>query len=344
MARLWTSGAESGNFEWNSSYSAGVSISSSYARTGSYSIRTPYYVDSTYFQQMLSEDKTEIYWRLALYTFGLALDFDVIEFRDSDGAVQCELRFDYSTQTLRARNGAGTIYTGGQGTLTLSSNQWYVLEGHLVVDDAAGEFTVKVNGTTDLSATSVDTDYTNQGAVRAVRFCNCTSGLGTAELAYYDDIAINDTDGSYQNTWIGLGGVYLLKPDGDGATTDFTPSAGTVHYELMDETPRNTTDWTQGTATGNTELVDVEACPTYVNTVDLAEVIYQAAIVESGSQDVVDVVRLGTVNYTGSTVTFVSIVPDYVYTKGTVHYINPASGSAWLTTDIDSIQGGVQIA
>ena len=57
--------------------------------------------------------------------------------------------------------------------------------------------------------------------------------------AYYDDIAVNDTQGATNNSWPPTARIAGLVPNGDGAYSQWSPSPGTgeSNYEDVDEIP-----------------------------------------------------------------------------------------------------------
>ena len=113
---------------------------------------------------------------------------------------------------------------------------------------------------------------------------------------------------------------------------------------MVDERPPdNDTTYVQGLNIGETELYSIDDCPLYINTINLVEVIYLGALIESGYNYVRDLVRIGTVNYTGGTTTIVPIEPAYTVYKRQTHYISPATTSAWGTAEINGMEAGFDI-
>ena len=359
MARRFTTGFELGALnEHNGSYAEG---SNSYAaaivttpvRTGTYaaafkaSVATAGY---TYFSQIFTDHPQELYIRLAIRHNGFVggatnpQNFLVV----LEGATQ-QLVFGIrpSDQVLMVRtnttggmgNAGGSTLATGTAILTLDT--WYVIEIYVKIANA-GQVAVKINGVTDISY-SGDTAASANEYLDALRF-GVHGPTGKAEYYYFDDIAINDTTGSYQNSWVGTGGVLILKPDAEGDQLDWAPSAGTVHYSLVDEVPANTTDWVQGTNAGLIDLFNLEALPATIVLVDMVEVVMQTALSQTGYNEIQDVVQHGGTIYTGGNAQPVtSVIDNYVLYKGTAWYLAPGGTLAWGTADIDALQAGVKI-
>lgn len=339
MARLLTCGFEMGTYDEMNGPKGVINpdISTVYKRTGDYGLvltRSACYIGHAF-----EANVSDLYFRTAVQFTGLGIGVDAnfLALQDDLGDELITLFFNSGTQTLDIKRGGVTLTAGG---FAISADRWYVMEGHVVIN-ASGSVTVKLNGITHVSYTG-DTDTGNSG-VRSILY----TGSSTATQADYiaiDDIAYNDTQGSYQNSWIGLGGIYLLKPNGEGFTQDFTPSAGTVHYTLVDDVPANITDWVQADTGGQVELFDLDDTPTYITTVDLVEVVGQAAVVESGSNTVQGIMRQGTVDYSGTvTTTVVSVADSYVVIKSEPFYVQPSTSTAWGTADVNDLQAGWEI-
>jgi|GEM_PF-1376023 len=347
MARLVTAGFETGSAqELNGANNGLASVSSVQARTGTYSLAVhggPINGACGYVTHVFGSNLTEFYFRLAWYLeAGGIAGYPYLQFQDENGDAQLTLVFNGPTQTFKLYRGSESGVLLAAGTIVLRAATWYVLEGHAVIDDATGVFTLKVNGVTDLAVSGADTKATSATGVRAFKIFGPV-GATSAEL-YVDDIAVNDTSGSFQTSYPGLGGVFFLRANGDGAVTEFSPSAGADHYACVDDVPANTTDWVQGENPGEMELFEIEATPDYVTAINLVQPVFQAAVAESGSNELWDVVRQGSTVYSGATPqTVVNLAPGYLLLKGETYYEQPAGGGAWDAAALDALQVGVEI-
>jgi len=348
MARLLTAGFETGTImEMNGPSNTAIAAPevSTTARTGTYSLKLGAYgsgLTGAYKGHVFGDDLTELWFRFAFqYDANVAGDFPLLKFYDDLGAIQIILAYDISTQSLQWQNGAGTMIAAGH--LTLQPSTWYMIEGHLTIG-GSGVATCKVNAVTDASF-SGDTDYTNAGNVRALRFTGPPISGGFMCYCYIDDIGVNDGTDSFQNSYPGLGGIFFLKANGDGVTTDWTTSEISDHYALVDEVPANTTDWVQGENAGDLELFDIENTPTYVVAINVVQPVFQAAVAVSGSNELQDVVYDGASEYPGSTThTIISIHPTYVLYRGETYYEQPDGVSGAFDEDaLDALQVGFQI-
>lgn len=347
MARLIMAGWETGSLqELNGANNGLATVSSTKARTGTYSLRVlgGAILGATGYQtHVFAATETEFFFRLAVN-----LDADALpdgnwhlQFLDVDGDPQLTLRFIGSSQTFKLYRGAydGTLLASG--TLVLRADIWYVLEGHVVIHDSTGEFTLKVNSVTDISISSADTKATSNAGVRSFKILGPWGA--NSKYMYVDDVAFNDTSGSYQNTWIGLGGIFFLKANAAGNTQEWTPSSAVDHHTLVDDVPANTTDYVQDGTTDHLEQFDVEDSPDYVTSWDVIQVTFQAAIVESGSQDLKPVIRQDATDYVESAQTVVSVAPDYVLILGDYYYVQPDTVGALDEATVDGLEVGVKV-
>ena len=100
------------------------------------------------------------------------------------------------------------------GTTVLTPNTWYCIELRDLLSTTAGELELRVNGTTDATITNTSTIATN---VQRLTFG--VSGPPLTEDIYFDDIAVNDTAGGFQNSWPGEGKIALVNPAADIAVS-----------------------------------------------------------------------------------------------------------------------------
>lgn len=331
MARKATVGFETGGPETDGAYLLAYQPQTDNPRTGTYYLQLG---AATHWSYQLGENLTEFYGRVAIRFTGISVpkDLSCIKFVNSTGATIGWLLYTGATQTWSfSINGTDKLATGNT---VMAPDRWYILEFYFKVN-ASGQFTLKIDAVTDLTY-SGNTGATN---CRAIWFYGISDHIGI------DDFAINDTTGAFQNSYPGLGGVFFLKPNADGAVVEMTPSAGLDHYAMVDETPANTTDWMQGDASGEQELFAIENTPEYITQIDVVQPVFTAALLVSGSNELRDIVRDGSTIYSGdTTVTVVSIAPAFVFYRGKIYYEQPdGTSGAFDSTALDALQVGVEI-
>ncbi len=174
-----------------------------------------------------------------------------------DAAHLPHLRFQSDGNIRRWTGAAWSASLGDWGALS-SAYQCWELYLSMSTDDstADGDLTVRVDGDTVLTLTNIITVGT--GAAQAVGGFWLGNRVGDSTGAankriYIDDVAINDTLGVVSNSWAGPGSILSRDPDADGALSQWTPTVGVDHYDvvnedddatyLLDDTPGNIDLW-----------------------------------------------------------------------------------------------------
>lgn len=254
--------------------------------------------------------------------------------------------------TLQAHlgiSGANTFaaYRGGSGSGTLLQDSgvamledvWYLVEVYYKMDDAPnGRFVLKVDGNQIIDFTG-DTEQTAAAAFDNVQVNAYGADIGDLCV---DDIAINDTAGGSDNSWIGDGVLSKIYPDGDGADSDWHGSDGddVNNYALCDEFPKDddaTYNYRAGADSGTQQqftlsdwagagrsVLRIYAEARARKTSAAAHTLKLGELAAGGA----DVVSAGRVLYTN------------VYNKvvGDDALVNPVSGVAWTEADLDALE------
>lgn len=144
----------------------------------------------------------------------------------------CAVRLNAAGR-LEFLNTAGTVV--GTGTTVLPTGAYSRVELSInVASSGASSFTVRLEGVAEITGTATITNtapgYFSTGKCNAV---NPTIDL------YWDDVALNDDQGSDQNTWPGDGKITWLKPVADVAVGVFQkPGGATANlYTSVDNLP-----------------------------------------------------------------------------------------------------------
>jgi hypothetical protein len=155
------------------------------------------------------------------------------------------------TLTMTAA-GEINVYRGALATLLgttsgadLSASEWNYIEIKATIHDTTGSVIVRVNNVAVLTLTNVDTRNAGTAVVGIITTINRGTGITT----YFDDLYVCDTAGSAPNNdFLGDCRVDTIYPNADGAYSAFTPSTGSTHYTLVDESTPNTSDYNDGAA------------------------------------------------------------------------------------------------
>lgn len=232
MARLFTTGAEENNITdgviWELHSGNDPTISTTNPRSGTYRIDTNAANGNSSKRFGLASAVTSgtYYTRMGWLssTATPSATSAILTFSNNTATAVISIQV-LTTGAIRILNNVTT--TTADSTFTISANTWYRIEVEYVISDTVGSVTVRIynpSGTLQetVSITNEDTLNTN------FQYFLFGKTASTAVFSY-DDIAINDTSGSFQNSWAGDGKVYLINPTSDVSVTweDETAGAGT---------------------------------------------------------------------------------------------------------------------
>ena len=336
MTRLFTDGAEMGDvLPFNSAYH---SVSTSIKRSGLYSYYGSLWGIGNIGSPVFIDDKSEIYIKCAFY----------IDTTDKDGANGIWVGYESSTPIMSVGCKYLDFITASVNNVVVDSSsiftpikEWFLLECYFkMADSTDGKIIVKFNGIEIINYIG-DTKPSTSAVFDRVYF-GMISGATYIGGQYLDDIAINDTSGSVDNSWCGDGHVIALVPDGVGDASELTPSSGSVNYLMVDATPYNTTDYVESSTPDAKDLYNLASSGlvsgSHIISRVFAEVIALDTTTGSGA--------IATVFQSGSSVveeTSQNLSTAYGSYKGTDNYLNPATGLAWTVDELDALQVGVVV-
>jgi len=233
---------------------------------------------------------------------------------------------------LTVLRGATVLATG---TTVLAVNTWYYLEFKGTIHDSTGAYDLRIDGVTELSASGVDTR--NGGSTGQ------WDRLYLGGQRHIDDLYVCDQSGAAPtNTFLGPVKIELLLPQTDavaaGSNAGLTPSTGTDHGAMVDETPPNTTDYNSGATVG---LKDTYNYPSLSLTGTILGVQTNLYVQKSdaGARSVCAVVRSGGTDYDGSNV---SPGTSFGYVSE-VRALDPATSAAWTSSGVNALQAGMKV-
>lgn len=140
---------------------------------------------------------------------------------------------------------SGVTSLGASSLGVWAVNTWYTGEIVATVSDTVGAIQVKLDGTTVLNLTNVDTRNGTPTTIDRVLF----QGTGNSNNFDVDDVYVVNS-GSFLSKAVR---IETLVPNGDGATLNWTPSTGVNHYAVVDELPVSTTDYLSATNVGDVD-------------------------------------------------------------------------------------------
>lgn len=271
-----------------------------------------------------------------LHSFALQLSVNpaasIIVFGYEDGTTsQVDIRINSSNQIVVTRNGT----TLGTSTATVSAAQWHWIEVKFKIDNSTGTYEVRLDGTSVLSGSSVDTQNTANASITRVRFL--PSGNSTSATISIDDFIFQDDNGGAPS-FLGECRVITQLPTAAGTHTDLTPSTGS-NWQNVDEVPRNgDTDYNSGSTSGNKDTYNFDAFGATGTILGIQVSIY-ARKDDVSTRKFKSIVRSGGTDYLGAEITPGS---SYAYSRDQF-LTDPNTGSAWTSSNLDAAEFGIDI-
>ena len=130
-----------------------------------------------------------------------------------------------STGQVALWQDVGTVQQIGSATAVLALNTWHMIElSAKVGTGATDDIALRVNGIIIASATGITMSDTNIGQVRF----GWIGAPGTNRILDVDDVAMNDSTGTEQNSWPGAAKIVFLRPISDAQVGSWVAGASTT--------------------------------------------------------------------------------------------------------------------
>jgi hypothetical protein len=228
----------------------------------------------------------------------------------------------------------GTTVLGTTSGLGLQINTWYYVELKVLCNDTTGTYEVHVGGVSVLSATGVDT----KAGSNAYHTTFWIFGYGSLCNPYFDDLYCLDGSGSANNDFLGNMRVVTLRPNSDGDSSQFTPSAGS-NYTCVDEVALNdNTDYVESGTTDNKDLYNYEN--TSLTTIAGVAVCTDCRETDADNMDLKIVCKSGDTESDG---TAIPVQTSSFITKQRLLETDPNTSAAWTPTNLNAAQFGVKV-
>lgn len=253
---------------------------------------------------------------------------------------QCELRMNSDGTLSVTRN--GTALTSGTSVSIVPTNSYSYIEWKVTIADSisAGSCKVRINGVDVITvATGQDTKNTANAFANVVQLGPGSAGTGPT-VVYFDDFYICDQSGSTNNDFLGDCRIDTIYPTSDGTFSQFTPSTGSTHYTLVDETTPNTSDYNDGATVGDRDSYGMGNLSALTSqTVYGVQV--NAAILkdDAGSKSAATFVRSSSTNGDGASS---ALGTSQVYLSQ-IFETDPNGSIAWTESSVNAMEAGVKV-
>lgn len=261
-------------------------------------------------------------------------EFCIELFQSSDRQLTLEfVPVTSTTYRWDLKRGATTLASSS----TFATSIWNYFELKVTIDASAGAYELRGNQISLFSGSSANTSEFGSGGADIIRIFNDENDI------VVDDIYILDSTGSYNTDFLGDSVVEGHIPDGDGATTDWTPSTGTDHYVLIDDPATAApvdSDYVSSSTVTDVDLFTFPAISFITGTIFGTQLNIDARLDAAGTRDIRGKVRSGGTTYDGgvhtvngtSFATFVEIFEE-----------DPDTSAAWTISGLDAAEFGFEL-
>lgn len=279
---------------------------------------------------------------------GAAMDLSASTFPNDDtiwqvydnGTVQVCLTWNIATRLFQFRRGTRTgTAIGSSFAFVPAFGQFYYIEAKFVVNNTTGSVELRINGSTVISNTGLDTQNT------ANAFANqflIGSTQDSFTMPTYDDLYCCDGTGSAPgNDFLGDIRVQYRSPNGNGNSSVLLGSDGnsTDNYLLVDEAPVNDdTDYVGSATPGDKDTYTYQDLSSASGTVYGVQILPTARKDDAGARSIKTIARLSGTEEDGpekALGTSYELLPDVRETK--------PGGGAWSISDVNSAEFGVKV-
>jgi hypothetical protein len=244
-----------------------------------------------------------------------------------------QLNSDRSVSAMRGGWGGTAIETSAVNVVPLG--KWCFIEMKATIDNSAGAYEIRVDGVDVVSGTGADTQQ--HASVSTAGTIYVYHRYSTMKM---DDFYWLDTNGSIANDFLGDIRVDPRYPDGAGASTDWTPSAG-ANYQCVDETqPNDDTDYVSETTAGDHDTYTFDDLDSTSGSVFGVQQLIYARKDDAGSRSLKTVCRSGTTDYHNSNTHIMSDTYDYYMD---ILEEDPDTSSQWTISGVNSAEFGQEL-
>jgi hypothetical protein len=368
MARLWSDGFEHGDSVFGA-YTGNrgdyhvvlgsPTASTTTKRSGAYALRINGLVSGARLgleQRFLGSVVDSCYSRFYLYvsTFPSAKN-TIFTIAGNTLSLRSGIMLENNGALTAIGNIGTTEHTSAAGVIT--SGAWHRVEFYQNV--TTNQLIVRVDGVDVLDFSDYDVTLGTQFAMIGG---NLQQEAQTTGEWFFDDVALNDTTGTTQNSWCGEGSIVHVHPNAAGDFSEGTLTGAATRWEAVGDVAPDTTTYVLMVANGSSWgvadrlMVGCESAASRgIGASDAITFVAVGAMVNnlsaSGSQFVVAVESQASgTRADGAARTFLSSTDRYVvngyqdsnrnYTL--YSYTDPQSGGAWTPALIDSMQIGIR--
>ena len=225
----------------------------------------------------------------------------------------------------------------GTSTTAFTVGTWYYMEvkGSFVGTGAVGSVEVKVEGTQEINATTID--IVNGSNV----YCDEFQLLGNTADIHYDDMYVCDATGALNNDFLGDSRIDIFFPDADDSI-QWTALVGTLgNYEDVDDNPSDEdTTYVFSSTAPDIDLYTTENMDAGVGTVHGVQVVARGRKLDAGTRNIKLKAVSGATTQTSAAIPLSTTYANYPI----MYEDSDGGGTAWTKTLVDAMKIGIEVA
>lgn len=253
---------------------------------------------------------------------------------DADGVILWSIVRNGTTQLIEVWRGTTTKL--GESTTQVSTTSWVDIGAEVFVNDTTGTVKLWVNGALELNLTSQDTKPGTGTTVTYVALLNSAVQIADHRI---DDFIFGDDSGADLTAYPGICHIEKLLPDGDGATTDWTPSAGS-NWQNVDETPTdNDTTYNSSSTATDKDLYTFASMTGTASNVYAVQTFIRVRKEGAGFREINSTMRSSVTEVDGPDK---ALSVDYQW-YAHIEENDPNGSGAWSVSSVNAVQAGIEL-
>lgn len=277
------------------------------------------------------------------WTVGFALNMDgngargaMLTIYDSVSGQELLQAWVNSNGSVSAQVASGTYTSTATGLIPASA--WAYVEAQIVISATVGSVEVRVNETTVISETGLNTAWSGHTTADTVAIGNAING--GAQNGLYDDLYVTDGNGTANTGFLGNIIVQAIWPNAPGASSQWTPSPYANNFaNVNDETPDGDATTNQSGTVGQIDTFAHDEIRPASGTILGIQHVIAARTTTSTTHSVAAVEESGGTNYAD---TGQSLQTGYEMLTFP-HDTDPATGAAFTIADLNAADFGYEL-
>lgn len=218
----------------------------------------------------------------------------------------------------------------GRSTKLQARDRWYHMAIKAVIHDTTGSVEVRVDNEVWILETGLDTrNGGTSGIIDSIRYEGWSGNRQwIAEPIVWSGVGDAPTD------FFGPHRVHMIKPDGDGTPTNFTPlGAGTNFSEVDEQAADDDTSHNESTVVTNKDRLTCESLPAAVKTVYSVQA---KLLVKDPDGTATESVKIGLNSGTESLGSAEVLSTGYEQFEGPMETVDPNTAAAWTEANVNA--------